>query len=119
MENEKGGNQAEKVTEAAERICYSEGIVLEDVEPEDSGDGESEAATEEPPVGELGEEKFPGPRERAHFIQSHFKQDLSSAKEDSLDNRQCQESQHTFSFVNARRRMLQTFRNGKRGFRGG
>lgn len=51
MEDEHRGNHAEDVRQAGEGVCLREGVMAEDIHPQQSRGGESDAASEEPPVG--------------------------------------------------------------------
>lgn len=86
MEDEHRGYHAEDVRQAGEGVCLRKGVMAEDIHPQQSRGGESDAASEEIPIGKRTEGIGPRPCESRLRLHRYFEQHLSCAKADSLDD---------------------------------
>jgi len=80
VEDEHGGNHAESVGDAGQRIGLRERIMAQDVHPQHTRCGERYAASQQPPVGKQLAEVHPRPRERRHGLHGNLEQHLSGTE---------------------------------------
>ena len=84
MEDQHCCNHTEHIAQRDHRVGHAEGVVLDDIEPEDGACCVEEAAKGKVPVREQRTPEMPGPSERFHPAEGKFQENLSDGKQQTL-----------------------------------